>query len=119
MTQAAPETVTEIMPPATIAAIEANKPKMVPVLLDRNYSPMTDQYEIVGHWKPAVQVKNAAGKLVEIEPRTFVKDIPMPSPLAGVGSVSRKLWAGCVVRLPVDEAKRARKEGIGSIEIDD
>lgn len=116
MTQLSAEPIA--MPPAP-PAVEALPQKMIPVLLERHYRPLTEQFEIVGHWKPAVQVKNAAGKLVEIEPRTFVKGEKMPPPLAGVGAVSPKLWAGCVVKLPVEEAKRAKREGIGTIEIDD
>lgn len=92
--------------------------KMVSILLSRHYRPMAD-YDIVGHWKPAVEVKNAAGKMVEISPATFVEGEPMPPPIAGVGSASLKLWAGTVVRLPSDEAKRARRLEIGTVEIDD
>lgn len=93
-------------------------PKMVSILLSRHYRPMAN-YEIVGHWKPAVEVKNAAGKMVEISPATFVDGEPMPPPIAGVGSESLKLWAGTVVRLPSEEAKRARRLEIGSVEIED
>ena len=104
--------------PEVMAKIEAAKPKMVPVLLERHYRPAGDEYEIVGHWKPKVEVKNAQGKMVEIEPATFIDGEPMPPPIAGVGSVSSKLWAGTVVRLPADEAKRCKREAIGSIEVD-
>jgi hypothetical protein len=93
-------------------------PKMVPILLSRHYRPMAN-YEIVGHWKPSVEVKNAAGKMVEISPATFVEGEPMPPPIAGVGSESLKLWAGTVVRLPSEEARRARRLEIGTVEIDD
>jgi hypothetical protein len=103
--------------PEVMAKIEAAKPKMVPVLLERHYRPGGD-YEIVGHWQPKVEVKNAQGKMVEIEPAKFIDGEASPPPIAGVGSVSLKLWAGTVVRLPVDEAKRCKREQIGSIEVD-
>jgi hypothetical protein len=93
-------------------------PKLVSILLSRHYRPM-GAYEVVGHWKPAVEVKNAAGKMVEISPATVVEGEPMPPPIAGVGSESLKLWAGTVVRLPSEEAKRARRLEIGTVEIDD
>lgn len=119
MTQVAPtETPTEIFPAATVAAIEATKPKLVAIKLERHYRPMGD-YEVVGHWRPAVEVKSPAGKMVEISPETFVEGEPMPPPVAGAGSESLKLWAGTVVRLPSEEAKRARRLEIGSVEIDD
>lgn len=92
--------------------------KMVSILLSRHYRPM-GTYEIVGHWKPAVEVKDAAGKMVEMSPAAFVDGEPMPPPIAGVGAESLKLWAGTVVRLPSDEAKRARRLEIGTVEIDD
>jgi hypothetical protein len=113
-----------IVPPAAPAAAafelypDVPPAKMVSILLSRHYRPMAN-YEIVGHWKPSVEVKNAAGQMVEITPARFVDGEPMPPPIAGVGSESLKLWAGTVVRLPSDEAKRARRLEIGSVEIDD
>ena len=131
MTQVAPIE-TEIFPAATVAALEANKPKMVRVKLLRNYRPQealdpTDPkkqrrldpvFEIVGHTKPAVYVRNKLGKDEEISPAVFIEGEPAPAPKAGVGYMD-KIWAGTIVRLSVDEAKYVRANGIGEIDIDD
>lgn len=120
-----------IEPAATTAAIEANKPKMVPVKLLRNYRPQealdpNDQakkarlppvYEVVGYWKPAIIVRNKLGKEEELEPAKFIEAEVAPPPQAGVG-FDNKLWAGTVVRFTTEEAKYLRANGIGEIEID-
>jgi hypothetical protein len=119
-----------VVPEAVIAA--APKPKMVRVKLLRNYRPQeqidpTDPkrlrrldpvFEIVGHWKPAVIVRNKLGKEETLSPETFVEEEAAPSPKAGVGYVD-KLWAGTIARFTTDEAKYIRANGIGEIEIDD
>lgn len=129
-----------VVPAAVIAAppteqaqaIEAPKPKMVRVKLLRNYRPqeqidpadpkkqrrLDPVFEIVGHWKPAVIVRNKLGKDEVITPETFVEGEPAPSQKAGVGYVN-KLWAGTIARFASDEAKYIRANGIGEIEIDD
>jgi hypothetical protein len=110
--------VTEIYPAATIAAIEANKPKMVPVLLSRHYRPR-GEHEIAGHWTQQVEKKNVlTGKMEVVKPSEFIANEPAPPPMAGVGTSSPKLWAGTLVRLPAEEAKTVRREGIGTVEIE-
>jgi hypothetical protein len=107
-------------------------PKMARVKLLRNYRPMealdpTDPakkrrlppvFEIVGHTKPAIIVRNKLGKDEELEPAKFIEGEPAPSSKAGVGYAD-KLWAGTVVRVTTDEAKYMRAHAIGEIEIDD
>lgn len=130
MATAAPVEEISIMPPATAAAIEANKPKTVPVKLKRNYRPR-GEYEVVGFEKEEIVGKNAAGQTIVIEKGGFIKEDeddeanpnfgkrrPAPPPLQGVGS-GQKVWAGTVIKVPVDEAKTMRKAGIAEIEIDD
>lgn len=90
--------------------------KLVTVKLLRNYRP-AGAVEIVGYHKPAVMIRNVAGKEVEVSPSVFVEGEVAPPPQAGVGFAT-KLWAGTVIRLPVDEAKRVKANGIGEIEID-
>ena len=122
----APADEISIMPAATEAAIEANKPKMVPMLLERNYVPLTDNYEIVGYNREPKTVKSAAGVMVVIDPGGFIQDIDedtgkfmgMPPVLAGTG-FANKLIAGTVVKLPVEEAKRVLAKKIGSRTLDD
>lgn len=120
----------EAGPVAPVAA--PAKPKMVRVKLLRHYRPQealdpTDPqkkrrlapvFEIVGHTKPAVIVRNVMGKEETLEPEAFINDEAAPSPKAGVG-IGDKLWAGTVVRFTADEARYMRANGIGEIEIDD
>ena len=116
-TDALNSTEISIEPAATIAAIKANKPKMVPVKLLRNYRP-SGEFEIVGHHRPAVTVRNVAGKDVVITPAEFVKGEVAPPPQAGVG-FANKLWAGTVIRIATDEAKTVKANGIGELDFED
>jgi hypothetical protein len=110
--------------PAVTAKIEAAKPKLTPVRLLRNYRPM-GQFEVVGYHKEAVIRKRSDGKMVTIEEGGFFKEtdddgdiMPAPPSMVGTGFAD-KLNVGTVVRLPRDEAKRARDEKIGEYELDD
>lgn len=80
----------------------ADKPKMFPVLLVKNYVPRGD-YEIVGYLKEAVKRKNAAGDWKIVEKEEFIEGEMKPH-LPGVG-FANKIWAGTTIKLPVDEAK--------------
>jgi hypothetical protein len=105
-------------------------PKMVRVKLLRHYRPrelpdpsnkgkyLPPVFEIVGHWKPAVIVRNKLGKDETLAPETFVEGEPAPSSKVGVGYAD-KLWAGTIVRVAAEEAKYMRANNIGEIEIDD
>lgn len=77
--------------------------KLFPVLLSKNYCPMS-QYEIVGYTKEAVNRKDAAGNWKIVEPEEFIQGVMKPHPSPGVG-FPNKIWAGTMIRLPVDEAK--------------
>lgn len=91
--------------------------KFIPMKLERNYRPVSD-YTIVGHTKPEVRRKTAAGVEVVVEAEEFVPGQAMPGKYPGVG-FANKFWAGTVLKLPEDEAKAIRKAGIGSVEIAD
>lgn len=111
--------------PAVSERIEAAKPKLTPVRLLRNYRPMSSVFEVVGYHKEAVIRKRSDGKLVTVEEGGFFKEhgddggvMPAPPPMVGTGFAD-KLNAGTVVRLPRDEAKRARDLRIGEYELDD
>jgi hypothetical protein len=101
----------------TTTPIETAPAKLVSIKLLRNYVPM-GQHEIVGYHKDARYVKNAAGQMVEIEKAEFVAGQPKPPVQPGVGYPS-KLWAGTVVKLPTDEAKRAYDLKIGELAFED
>ena len=111
--------------PSVTERVEAAKPKLVPVRLLRNYRPMTDVFEVVGYHKEAIIRKRPDGKMVTVEEGGFFKEhdeageiIPAPPAMVGTG-FSDRLNAGTVVRLPRDEAKRARDLKIGELELDD
>lgn len=117
---------TAVAPIETVPApVEAAKPKLVSVRLLRNYRPMTDVFEVVGYHKEAIIRKRPDGKMVTVEEGGFFKEhdeagviIPAPPAMVGTG-FSDRLNAGTVVRLPRDEAKRARDLKIGELELDD
>lgn len=83
---------------------KADKDKF-PVRLLKNYMPI-GEHEIVGHHRPAVVQKNAAGQMVVIEPAAFVEGVMTEPEFAGAGCKG-KVWANTVIRLPIEEAKRA------------
>lgn len=123
MATAAPNEI-EIMPAATRAAIEANKPKMVTMTLLRHYRP-GGEFEVLGWNKKPVVRKRPDGKLVETEPGGFIEELddngnimPAPAALPGTGFAD-KILAGTVIRVGVDEAKKMRANGIAEREIDD
>lgn len=91
--------------------------KTVLIRLLRNYRP-AGLFEIVGHEKPAKFKKNAAGQEVEVEPAVFVAGEQPDPPTPGTG-FETKIWAGTLIRLSVEEAKRVRRLEIGEYEIDD
>lgn len=112
MTQVAPIDTTPVPPP-----VEAPKPPIVTVKLSRNYRP-SDDFEVVGHWKDEIKVKNAAGQEVVVQKREFIKEEVAPPKLAGTGFAD-KLWAGTVIKVTKDEAKYIRAHEIGTVEVDD
>lgn len=79
--------------------------KLFPVVLKKNYAP-SGKYEIVGYLKPKVEKKDAAGKMIMVEPEQFIEGEMHPAPYPGTG-FPNKIWAGTTIRLSVDEAKSA------------
>lgn len=89
--------------------------KMFPVILSKHYVPK-GEYEIIGYLKEAVEVKNAVGQMIIVEPEKFIEGEMKPHETPGVGygemmmkdgsKVNAKIWAGTHIRLPVEEAKR-------------
>jgi hypothetical protein len=116
-TKKAPGEPVGIMPPATAAAIEANRPPLIAMELLRNYRP-AGQFEIVGYMRPAVVQKDAAGREIEVEPAKFIAGVGKPAPQPGVGTAG-KIWAGTVIRVPHDEARTMRANGIAERSVDD
>lgn len=112
--------------PAVTEKVEAAKPKLVPVKLLKNYRPMTNEFEVVGYQKEPVIRKRSDGKMVTVEEGGFFTEtdaetgriISSPPAMSGTGFADR-LNVGTVVRLPRDEAKRARDLKIGEYELDD
>ncbi len=137
MTQVAPIATPPAAPPAppafhldTNGPVAPPPPKMVRVKLLRHYRPrelpdpankgkyLPPVFEIVGHMRPAVFVRNKLGKDEELEPAKFIEGEAAPSSKAGVGYAD-KLWAGTVIRLVTDEARYVKDKAIGEIELDD
>jgi hypothetical protein len=78
-------------------------PKLFPVLLKKNYCPISE-YEIIGYTKKAVERKNSVGQMIIVEPEEFIHGVMKPHPSPGVG-FPNKIWAETKIRLPIDEAK--------------
>ena len=100
----------------TVAAPAAEKPKLFPVVLSKNYCPI-GEYEIIGYLRPEIRQKDAAGVDRIIQTEQFIEGEMKPHVSPGVGfgamkdeknglTVNPKIWAGTHVRLPLDEAKR-------------
>ena len=88
----------------TVAAPAAEKPKLFPVVLSKNYCPI-GEYEIIGYLRPEIRQKDAAGVDRIIQTEQFIEGEMKPHVSPGVG-FPEKIWAGTHVRLPLDEAKR-------------
>lgn len=82
---------------------EMSEEKMFPVILRKHYAP-SGKYEIIGHFQPKVERKDAAGKMITVEPEKFIEGQMQPPPFPGTG-FPNKVWAGTHINLPVDEAK--------------
>lgn len=96
------------MSPPDVKTETAEKPavgeKLFPVALTKNYVPV-GHYEIVGYLRAKVERKDAAGRMLLIEPEAFIEGEMHPPPYPGTGFPG-KIWAGTTIRLPLEEAKR-------------
>jgi len=77
--------------------------KLFPVVLSKHYHPQ-GEYKIIGYLKPRVERKDAAGKMITVEPEKFIEGEQHPAPYPGTGFPD-KIWAGTHIGLPIDEAK--------------
>lgn len=77
--------------------------KLFPVVLNKNYVPR-GTYEVMGYDKPEVTRKDAAGRVIVVEPQEFIKGEMKPATYPGVG-FEGKIWAGTYLKLPIEEAK--------------
>lgn len=113
MTEVAPNETT----PAAIV-LETSEPiAMRAMKLLRNYCP-ADKYEIVGWHRPERKTKDSAGRETVVQTAAFIEGEMAPPPAPGVG-YKNKLWAGTVVRVPLDEAKRTQVLGIAERDLED
>lgn len=83
--------------------VAPNKETIVVKLL-KHYVPM-GEYEVVGHDRPEITAKDAAGRQVIKQEAAFIAGEMYPAPYPGVG-FENKIWAGTHIRLPRDEAKK-------------
>jgi hypothetical protein len=77
--------------------------QMFPVVLNKHYVPRGD-YQILGYQQPEVTRKDAAGKMIVVEPAKFIEGEMTPPVHPGTG-FPNKIWAGTHIKLPIDEAK--------------
>lgn len=99
-----PKEIPDMASEPTTAAPVAEKSKLFPVVLSKNYRPV-GEYEIIGYLRPEIRQKDAAGVDRIIQTEQFIEGEMKPHVSPGVGFPD-KIWAGTHVRLPLDEAKR-------------
>ena len=114
-----PRGVYERQPTAAVeAAIPASEPvKMVAMKLLRHYRPMGD-YEVVGYLKKEVTKKFPDGQIKVVEPEEFIPGEKAPPPFPGVLN-ENKVWAGTTIKVPEDEGKTMKRQGIAERDFDD
>ncbi len=77
--------------------------RMFPVRLLKHYVPL-GEFDVVGHHRPEVKVKDSAGRETIVQEAGFVEGEMTPAPYPGTGYPG-KVWAGTVIKLPLDEAR--------------
>jgi hypothetical protein len=91
--------------------------KLKAMELKRNYRPV-GAFEIVGHTQPEIKRKNAIGVMEVVQKQSFVPGEMAPPPVPGV-TFTHKIWAGTVIRVPIDEAKTMRANSIAEPSLED
>lgn len=94
------------------------KPTMRAMELKRHYKPMSDDYQIVGYNQPEITRKGPDGRPFIVQEAAFIPGVMAPSPMPGV-DVKGKIWATTVIRVPVEEARHIRVNGIGDATVED
>lgn len=96
------------VPPPTMRAME----------LKRHYKPMAEGFEIVGYNQPEIKRKGPDGRQFVAQEAKFIPDVMAPSPMPGV-DVKGKIWATTIIRVPVEEARHMRVNGIADATVED
>jgi hypothetical protein len=85
--------------------------------LKRHYRPH-DAFEVVGYNQPEIKRKGPDGKERLIQEAAFIPGEIAPSPMPGV-EVKGKIWATTVIKVPVEEARVMRQNGIADATVED
>lgn len=93
------------------------KPLTRSMELKRHYRPM-GEFEIVGYNQPEIKRKGQDGKDTVIQAAEFIPGVMAPSPMPGV-DVQHKVWATTIIRVPVEEARTMRQNGIADATVED
>jgi len=101
-----------------IETVVSPKPvKLVAMKLLRHYRP-ADAYEVVGYLKKEVTKKFPDGQIKVVEPEVFIPNEKAPPPFPGVLN-EYKVWAGTTIKVPEDEGKIMKRQGIAERDFDD
>jgi hypothetical protein len=92
-------------------------PKLRAMELKRHYRP-TGTFELVGYNRPEIKRKAPDGREIVIQDAAFIPDEMAPSPMPGV-EVKGKIWATTVIKVPADEARTMRANGIADVALED
>ena len=100
----------EAAPKPDMAPVAEAPVKAVAMELLKNYVPH-NLMRVIGYKKEAVMRKDAAGRMIEVEPEAFIEGEMKPSVYPGTG-FPNKVWAGTVIEVPEAEAKVMRQKRI-------
>jgi hypothetical protein len=101
----------------TTSAAPPPAPKMRAMELKRHYRPM-GEFELVGYNQPEIKRKRPDGHEEVIQKAAFLPNEMAPSPMSGV-EVKGKIWASTIIKVPVDEARVMKANGIADAAIED
>lgn len=101
----------------TTSAQAPTPPKMRAMDLKRHYRPM-GEFEVLGYNRPEIKRKAPDGREIVIQTAEFIPNEMAPSPMPGV-EVKGKVWATTVIKVPVDEARTMRTNGIADATVED
>ena len=77
--------------------------KMFAVKILKGTAPGQSKYEVVGYWEPEYFRNTSAGK--EKVPAEWMAGVEHPPPYPGVGTATKKIWPGTIIKVEREHAK--------------
>jgi hypothetical protein len=89
-----------------------------PIRDKRNDVTSIPNHEIVGWHRPEIKHKDSHGIETIVQTAEFIRGEGAPPPFAGVG-FANKIWAGTVIKVPVEEARNMQALKIAERDVED